>query len=110
MAELRGFDGQMRMDRAAPLIGAVWVDELARGLMEPRVGADLFKTVYGKRDFRAGIEAIVARNDPYWCGPSGCAAAATAALERALARIAAWQGNDVTRWRWGEAHLARSAG
>ena len=109
MAELRGFDGQMRMDRAAPLIGAVWVDELARGLMEPRVGADLFKTVYGKRDFRAGIEVIVARNDPYWCGPSGCAAAATAALERALARIAAWQGDDVTRWRWGEAHLARSA-
>lgn len=109
MAELRRFDGQMRADQAAPLIGAVWVDELARGIVEPRIGSDLFKQLYGKRDFRAGIEGILARNDLAWCGRAGCQAAASAALERALTRIAKWQGKDVSSWRWGDAHVARSA-
>ncbi len=109
MAEMRGFDGHMRADRAAPLIGAVWVDELARGIIEPRIGAELFKRLYGKRDFRVGLEGIIARNDPAWCGASGCSAAASAALERALTRIANWQGSLVSGWRWGDLHAARSA-
>lgn len=109
MAQLRGFDGAMRADQAAPLIGAVWVDEWVRGVIAPRMGSDLFKSLYGKRDFRAGVEGIIERNDPFWCGAAGCSAASTAALERALDRIAAWQGHDVSRWHWGEAHVARSA-
>ena len=108
MAELIGFDGLMRADRAAPLIGAVWIDELARGIIAPKIGSEKFATLYGKRDFRAGLEGILERNDPYWCGDSGCAAATQAALERALNRITTWQGPKVSAWQWGNAHRARS--
>jgi penicillin G amidase len=109
MAALQGFDGHMRADQAAPLIGAVWADELARGLISPRIGEARFKALYGKRDFRAGLEGMLERNDLWWCGQAGCQAASSRALERALDRIAGVQGQDVGRWRWGQVHAARSA-
>ncbi len=108
MASLQGFDGTMRTDHAAPLIGAVWVDELARGLIVPRIGEARFKALYGKRDFRAGLEGMLERDDHWWCGPAGCQTAVTQALDRALERIVAQQGRDVSRWQWGQAHVARS--
>ncbi|MDA4516638.1 penicillin acylase family protein, partial [Escherichia coli] len=50
------FDGRMDAAQAAPLIFAAWVDELTRGLVIPRIGAQTFAATYGKRDYRAGIE------------------------------------------------------
>ncbi len=108
MATLQGFDGFMRADQAAPLIGAVWADELARGIIAPRIGEARFKALYGKRDFRAGLEGMLERNDLWWCGQAGCPAAASQALDRALERIAATQGKDVSKWQWGKTHAARS--
>ena len=108
MAELKRFDGSMAADQAAPLIGAVWVDELVRGIIAPRIGAARFDAVYGKRDFRAGLEGMLQSDNRWWCGAAGCQVAATQALERTLTRIAATQGNDVSAWRWGQAHMARS--
>jgi penicillin amidase len=108
MAELQKFDGTMSADRAAPLIAAVWADELVRGVIAPRIGEARFKVVYGKRNFRAGLEGMLASNNLWWCGDAGCPAAATQALDRALDRIVALQGRDVSKWQWGKAHLARS--
>ena len=53
LAQLKGFDGVMRADSAAPLIISVWADELTRGLIEPQLGAARFKALYGKRAFPA---------------------------------------------------------
>ena len=110
-AQLKDFDGTMAADRAAPLIFAVWADELTRGLLVPKIGEERFAALYGKRTFRAGIETILERPEaaPFWCGASSCSRAAGAALDRALARIAAEQGSEVAAWRWGRAHPALSA-
>ena len=108
-ALLRDFDGDMRADRAAPLIVAAWADELTRGLVAPRVGAARFAATYGRRDFRAAIEGILERGDAWWCQPLDCEGQAAAALDRALDRLAARYGHAPERWQWGAAHPALSA-
>ncbi len=107
--QLKGFDGVMDANAAAPLVFAAWTDELARGLIIPRIGEDRFAATYGKRDYRAGIERMLERNDPWWCQPTTCAEQSAAALGRALDRLQAAYGADPAQWRWGAAHPALSA-
>lgn len=106
---LAGFDGQMRTDSAAALVLNVWADELTRGLLVPHLGAERFQALYGKRHFRAAVEGMLDRADAFWCGPTGCPAQVSSALDRALDRIAASQGRDVAAWRWGAWHPAISS-
>ncbi len=108
-AQLRHFDGVMRAGSAAPLVFAVWADELTRGLIAPRLGEARFKTLYGKRQFRSAVEGILARNDAGWCAPKTCEAQSGEALDRALERIQAQLGPDVASWQWGRWHVALSA-
>lgn len=107
--QLKDFDGVMDAGRAAPLIFAAWADELTRGLVIPRIGEDRFKATYGKRDYRAGLEGMLERNDAWWCQPSTCAEQSGAALSRALDRLQSAYGTDPARWQWGAAHPAVSA-
>jgi len=88
---------------------AAWADELARGLIVPRIGSARFAATYGKRDFRAAVEGILARDDGWWCAPHSCAAQSALALERALARLQAAYGAQPAQWRWGQAHPAVSS-
>lgn len=106
--QLKDFDGVMDAGRPAPLIFAAWTDELARGLIIPRIGGDRFTATYGKRDYRAALEGILERNDTWWCQPSSCAEQSAAALGRALDRLQAAHGADPAQWRWGAAHPALS--
>ena len=108
LASLKDFTGGMSADAAAPLVYSVWIDEFTRGVVGQRLGVERFEKLYGKRLFRNAVEGILERDDHDWCGPQGCAAASTAALDRALDRISAQQGRDVSRWRWGTAHPAIS--
>lgn len=107
-AQLQGFDGVMDAHKAAPLVFAAWVDELARGVIAPRIGQDRFTATYGKRDYRAALEGILERDDAWWCQPGGCAEQSAAALGRALDRLQAAYGSDPALWRWGVAHPALS--
>ena len=111
LALLKDFDGNMRADSGAPLLVAVWADELTREVIGPRLGDEKFKALYGKRTFRAGLETIVldAKNSLAWCGNAGCAEQSSRALARALDRIVAMQGSDPASWRWGREHPALSA-
>jgi penicillin G amidase len=102
------FDGVMRADSAGALILSVWADELARGMIEPRLGEAKFKAMYGKRQFRGTVEQILQNNDAFWCAPKTCPQQSKDALDRALDRIRALQGNDVAQWQWGGVHVARS--
>ncbi|MES2362602.1 MAG: penicillin acylase family protein [Pseudomonadota bacterium] len=109
MQALQGFDGSMRAGQAAPLVFAAWADELTRGVVGGKLGPDLFKALYGKRNFRSTLEDIMERNDADWCGAGGCAAQSAAALDRALTRLQNDYGADVGQWTWGRAHYALSA-
>jgi penicillin G amidase len=107
-AQLKDFDSNMRESSAAPLIFAAWADELARGLIAPKLGEAKFKAMYGKRQFRATVEQAMATNDAYWCAPTSCPQQSSDALGRALDRLSAQYGADSAQWRWGSAHPARS--
>ena len=106
---LSTFEGQMKADSAAALVFNVWADELTRGLLAPHLGAERFQALYGKRHFRAAVEGILNRSDVFWCGAAGCPAQVSAALDRALTRIATQQGKDMHTWRWGAWHPAISS-
>jgi penicillin G amidase len=108
LQQFKDFTGDMRADLAAPLIFAAWADELARGLIIPKLGEVKFKAMYGKRHFRSLVEEAMAKNDAYWCMPKTCAAQSSAALGRALDRLSAQYGADPASWRWAAAHTARS--
>ncbi|MFP5466128.1 MAG: penicillin acylase family protein [Gammaproteobacteria bacterium] len=108
MQTLQGFDGQMRADSAAALIYSAWIDELTREVVGARLGRERFEGMYGKRLFRSAMEDILARDDRFWCGDAGCAAASARALDRALERLQREQGAEVSRWQWGRAHPAIS--
>ncbi|MCW5654828.1 penicillin acylase family protein [Hydrogenophaga sp.] len=107
-AALRDFDGEMRADRAAPLIYSAWIDSFTRQVIGARLGKERFESLYGKRLFRNAVEGILERNDASWCGSGGCVAASTAALDDALERLQKVHGGDVAAWRWGDAHPAIS--
>ncbi len=108
LAALQGFDGRMAADSAAPLIYTAWVDEFTRGTIGEKLGQARFQGLYGKRLFRNAVEGILARDDKHWCGAQGCAAASSAALGRALDRLAQMQGDELSAWRWGASHQAYS--
>ena len=107
-AQLKDFDGNMLAGKSAPLIFATWADELARGLIIPKLGKAKFKAMYGKRHFRGLVEQAMANDDKFWCQPSSCAEQSSLALARALDRLSILYGNDPANWRWGTAHIARS--
>lgn len=106
---LATFDGQMHAHSASALVFNVWADELTRGLLVPHLGAERFQVLYGKRHFRAAVEGILQRSDAFWCGAATCPVQVSAALDRALSRIAARHGPDTRTWRWGAWHPAISS-
>jgi penicillin amidase len=107
-AALRDFQGSMRVDAAAPLIYTAWVDAFTRRVVGERLGQARFEGMYGKRLFRNAVEGILERNDTSWCAAGGCAIASSMALTDALNRLQAVHGDDVSAWRWGDAHPAIS--
>ena len=106
--QIKGFDGNMVQSSAAPLIFAAWVDEMARGLVIPKLGEEKFKRIYGKRHLRAVVEKSMLGGEVWWCAPKSCAEQSSEALGRALDKLSAMQGADVKAWNWGRAHIARS--
>jgi penicillin amidase len=109
MKLLASFDGHMHAHSSAALILNVWADELTRAVLVPRLGADRFQGLYGKRHFRLALEGILARDDLFWCGKAGCAALVHGAMDRSLDRIVSKLGSDPDRWRWGAWHPAVSS-
>ncbi len=112
LAQMKSFDGDMKASSAAPLIFAAWADELARGLVAPKLGEEKFKRLYGKRHFRGVVELVMLGSDAaasaFWCAPQSCDEVSSAALFRALDKLQTMQGHEPKTWNWGAAHVARS--
>jgi penicillin amidase len=112
---LQGFDGEMRADRAAPLVFWAWARQLTRAVfMDELGGPAVYERVLGARTFRDALEGVLDRADAWWCDDKTtdgvtetCAALADLALTRALDELQARYGGDVSHWRWGDAHQAR---
>ena len=106
---LKSFKGQMTRDSAGALIYAVWIDEVTRAILIPKLGEARFKALFGKRAFRPAIEGVLASQDKSWCGDAGCQVLMNKALDSALDKIVAMQGDKVAEWNWGRSHPALSA-
>jgi penicillin amidase len=109
---LHDFDGTMAADRAAPLILWSFVRHLARGVFGDELGHD--EQLLGARSWHDALELVIARDDAFWCddkrtpAAEKCAQQVDSALARALDELQQRHGSDVSAWRWGEAHQARS--
>lgn len=114
MAQLKAFDGVMAPGRAAPAIYWAWLRQLTQAVVADEIGVEFFDRTTSNRQFRDALEGILARNDAWWCDDKGTADAETcemqnnAALTRALDELQARLGAEVTNWRWGDLHQARS--
>lgn len=106
---LKSFKGDMSRDSAGALIYAVWIDEVTRAILVPKLGETRFKALFGKRSFRPAVEGILATQDQSWCGVAGCQALMNKALDTALDKIVTMQGDKVSAWNWGRAHPALSS-
>jgi penicillin amidase len=115
-AALEGFNGEMRADRAAPLIFTAWSRQLARGVFIDELGGLApFERSLSSRNFRDALEGVLDRNDAWWCDDKAtrgvaesCASMSDLALTLAIEELKERFGTDVARWRWGDAHIARS--
>lgn len=111
---LAGFDGRMDPEQPAPLIFWAWLRHLGRGILADQLGPELYERELVHRSFHDALLGILARQDAGWCDDirtpqaEDCPAQVQAALGRALDELQTLQGPDPTRWRWGDAHLARA--
>jgi len=112
LALLAKWDGAMVPDRAEPLIASAWWRELARAIYADELG-DAFRQNW---QLRAQFTSSVLSGDAglaRWCDDVRTPAVETCdevlalSLETALADLARRYGSDASRWRWGDAHLAR---
>ncbi len=105
---LHGWNLRMARTSAAPLIFTAWLAEVNRGLYADELG-DLFPPFFGLRP-RTVAHMLTDRRT--WCDDvtttpvEDCGRTVTAALARALDDLARRYGDDMTQWRWGEAHRA----
>ena len=102
------WDHRMDRARAEPLIYMAWLRALMRALLADELGAvfdDYWK-------IRTEVLHRVLTGRTAWCdvvttdAAESCAEVTGAALDEALADLAARYGEDMADWRWGEAHVA----
>ena len=104
------WDGDMAVGRPEPLIFIAWMRELTR-----LIYADELQHLFGdywklKGPFLHNVLTL----HPHWCDNVGtdsaenCDMLKEQALELALADLTDRYGSSMSRWRWGEAHAARS--
>ncbi|RDD60637.1 penicillin acylase family protein [Ferruginivarius sediminum] len=110
MKVLRGWDGHMDRNEAAPLIFVAWMDFLNRALFADELGGALFGE-FASPDPRVIRRAV--EEDTQWCDDvstrdirEGCAAQVELALEDALDSLEKRFG-DLGQVTWGGAHNTR---
>ncbi|MEQ1595391.1 MAG: penicillin acylase family protein [Casimicrobium sp.] len=106
-------NGQLKPE-TAQLVEWAWTRQVAIRLFADDVGPERFDAIFGRRDFRSAMNGALSRNDAYWCDDKrtaqteSCDDIVNAAFDAALDDLSKSFGNDVTLWRWSEAHFARS--
>ena len=108
IALLSAWDGDMHLDRPEPLIFSYWYSRLESQIYADELG-DLFADAWRYRP-RFIWNVLTARHE--WCDNISTAEVETcdqvvaSALEGAVRDLAETYGEDMSKWRWGEAHYA----
>ncbi|MCP3023188.1 penicillin acylase family protein [Cupriavidus basilensis] len=117
IASLRKWDGDMQPRLSEPLVATAWLRELSRVLFEDKVGDPLFNRLWEQRNVQQPMLNVL-RNPrgqgAFWCDDSttpateSCDDAVAKAWRLAIADLDRRYGDKPERWRWGQAHAARS--
>lgn len=98
---LRRWDRAWDRNRPEPLMMAAWLVEIQQDLLEGVVGELKASFPVPRPLFLAAALA----GDGGWCADA-CAGTISRSLERALEKLSAVHGEDIAKWRWGDAHQA----
>lgn len=113
LRELNAFDGEMTVDRVGPTLLWAWTRQLSEVLFADELGSELWPGA-ASRNFQDAIDVVLEGNNAWWCDDKASAPAETCqqavdmAFTRALTELQGAYGPDVSSWRWGRVHLARS--
>ena len=107
LALLAKWDGAMDKDRPEPLIFDAWMREMRLILINEKTGLPL----YEKGPYAATALTSLVKDHPQWCdGIKGadpdCHATISRALDEALDMLVQRDGADMSKWRWGDEHVA----
>jgi penicillin amidase len=103
---LRAWDGDMSADSAAASVYNVWSRQIARRVLEPRLGEDLFRHYLAWREpFQCQALGALLRHPDGWLDDD----LLRAALDDALSELRGSCGDDPSGWRWGAIHRLRLA-
>ncbi len=118
IALLRDWNGDLAADSAAACLYQVWSKHIARAVLLPRLGEELFTHYYGRREWTNAFQVQVLPNlleypSARWFGAPGREArdrVLREALDAALDELGRTLGDDPAGWRWGALHRAVFAG
>ena len=109
LALLRGWDGTISPDLAAPAIYEAWYKHLHLKLLGDDVGGDLGKDI--TENHRPTLIASILRGEAGpWCDDvltpekEDCPTIARAALDDAIKELSETMGSNMEKWRWGNVH------
>jgi penicillin amidase len=118
--KLATWDGLMTMERPEPLIFNAWTRELSRQIFEDELGSVLFEEYWDPGNFHQAMVNILKNKNGQgkWCADSTkpanspiqtCDDVLSNSLEIALDSLEKRFDKNMSKWRWGDAHIARSA-
>lgn len=116
LALLAEWDGDLAADSAAAAVYHAWTVEVARGVLLPLLGEELFRHVYARRQWSNGFLHTVLPSllaypaPPLLDGPPERDALLREALDAGLDHLTERLGEEMAAWRWGAVHRARFAG
>jgi penicillin amidase len=116
---LASWNGEMDARLAQPLIFNAWMREASRMIFADELGAELMRDYWDQRNVHLPLVNVLKGRDGQqrWCldsaappegKPQSCAEVLSASLESALSDLERRYGKEMSQWRWGEAHAARS--
>ncbi len=103
---LAPWDGTAAADRPEALIFWAWYRQFTKAVTEAKLGP-AYEAVWQPRPRFTKALLTDKATATRWCG-GDCTPLARKALELALADLRKLQGDEMTRWRWGDAHYAKS--
>ena len=107
LALLAAWDGTMDKDRAEPLIFDAFMAALHKIMLVDKTGLPMSE----KGPYAATTLISLLRDHPGWCDAPGkpdpdCRATLGRALDDGLALLVKRDGADMSKWKWGDEHVA----
>ncbi|MET0605553.1 MAG: penicillin acylase family protein [Beijerinckiaceae bacterium] len=114
-AAASSFDGTMTAESAGPAIFSSFADQLTQSVFFDELPRTVIAGYAASgRDFRHGLDKVLAANDERWCDDvrtpvrETCDDMVRATYDRGLDELVRLYGEDVANWTWGRVHAARS--